>query len=361
MADLQDDAALDDIDADQAPRFTHIMAAEDNALNRKILARYLRDRETVALSSDGQEAVDYFASPAGGNVQLIVMDCEMPRLDGRKATRKIREIEEGRMAEGGPSLRVPIIGLSGNARPEQIAQAKEVSWVAWHSTEKNYCPDLALSVRDGRLPFQALQQADLGGHDQKVGKDRSRAPEAGAIRMTVSGRLTARNDLLMTTLDRHRVSYNHNSAPSTVRPSTRYTLSSAMQTSFPPGMKQKFAQPSKSSPSARGKRLGKRPALSVEMETNAHFTKAHILPINVPYRFQTCRKGDQCGVTGHIAMLTHMDAVEAGQRIGTSVSRAKLAMTSLTLSPAGIDVAFDVQFDAIGGSCLPRRQSTLRP
>jgi CheY-like chemotaxis protein len=137
MADLQDDAALDDIDADQAPRFTHIMAAEDNALNRRILHRFLRDRETVALSSDGQEAVDYFASPAGGNVQLIVMDCEMPRLDGRKATRKIREIEEERMAEGGPSLRVPIIGLSGNARPEQIAQAKEVSWVAWHSTQKD--------------------------------------------------------------------------------------------------------------------------------------------------------------------------------------------------------------------------------
>jgi two-component system, sensor histidine kinase len=112
---------------DDVPTFTHIMAAEDNALNRKILGRYLHDRPTVALTTDGQEAFEYFASDTGSRVQLIVMDCEMPRLDGRKATQKIRALEAERRAKGEHVERVPIIGLSGNARPEQIAEAKDVS------------------------------------------------------------------------------------------------------------------------------------------------------------------------------------------------------------------------------------------
>ncbi len=114
---------------DDAPPFTYIMAAEDNALNRKILARYLNKRPTVVLTSDGQEAFEYFATDAGSRVQLIVMDCEMPRLDGRKATRKIRELEAERMARGERVERVPIIGLSGNARPEQIVEARDVSLI----------------------------------------------------------------------------------------------------------------------------------------------------------------------------------------------------------------------------------------
>ncbi len=49
----------------------------------------------------------------------------MPRLTGREATKKIREFESTVGSSGG-GRRVPIIGLSGNARRQQIDDAKEV-------------------------------------------------------------------------------------------------------------------------------------------------------------------------------------------------------------------------------------------
>ncbi len=124
MVDLASTTEEDD-ELGPPERFEHIMAVEDNALNRKILAKYLSKRQSVVLASDGQEAYDLFASDAGRDIQFIVMDCEMPRLDGRQATRAIRALEAQWAAAGRPHQRIPIVGLSGNARPEQVAEAKE--------------------------------------------------------------------------------------------------------------------------------------------------------------------------------------------------------------------------------------------
>ena len=127
-------------------RFTHIVAAEDNALNRKILAKYLQKSENLVLVNDGQQALDYYKEHAH-EIDIIIMDQEMPLLDGRQATMAIREYEkELEVADSkvkdpsklrdGPgerrkriewSHRVPIIALSGNVRTEQIAEAKAVS------------------------------------------------------------------------------------------------------------------------------------------------------------------------------------------------------------------------------------------
>lgn len=126
-------------------RFTHILAAEDNALNRKILAKYLHKCDNLTLVNDGQQAVNYYKEHAH-EVDIIIMDQEMPLMDGRQATKMIREFEkelEARDAspdkeniENGPGQRrkrqewlhrVPIIALSGNVRSEQIAEAKQVS------------------------------------------------------------------------------------------------------------------------------------------------------------------------------------------------------------------------------------------
>lgn len=84
-----------------------ILVAEDNPLNQLIARRQLEAQgHEIGLASDGVEAVE--AAFAGWD--LILMDVQMPRLDGRDATRQIRalELEQRRSA-------VPIVALTANA------------------------------------------------------------------------------------------------------------------------------------------------------------------------------------------------------------------------------------------------------
>jgi two-component system, sensor histidine kinase and response regulator len=78
-------------------RVRRVLVADDNPLNRRI-ARHFLDRLgcSVVEASNGYEAV---AAWEGGGVDLILMDCQMPALDGFAATREIRSRERGtRMA-----------------------------------------------------------------------------------------------------------------------------------------------------------------------------------------------------------------------------------------------------------------------
>lgn len=114
---------------------THVLAAEDNKINQKILGKYLKDLPKVTLVNDGQEAYDFYTSEEGKDVDIIIMDVMMPQMDGKQATKRIREYEKheamvhGHDDDGVPRGRrrrhVPIIGLSGNARDEQMSDAKE--------------------------------------------------------------------------------------------------------------------------------------------------------------------------------------------------------------------------------------------
>ena len=86
----------------------HILVAEDNLVNQKLITKLLEKvGHTVTLSSDGKSEVDLFIQ---NNFDLILMDIQMPILDGIEATKEIRLIENN-----GIRTRTPIIALTAHA------------------------------------------------------------------------------------------------------------------------------------------------------------------------------------------------------------------------------------------------------
>jgi len=86
--------------------------AEDDPVSRKLVSRMLqRTGYQVLLACNGEEAVAAYKCMEG-EVSLVLMDVQMPVLDGHDATRQIREFE--RQLEGRAQA-VPIIALSAGA------------------------------------------------------------------------------------------------------------------------------------------------------------------------------------------------------------------------------------------------------
>jgi len=91
-----------------------ILVAEDNDVNYAVLQAYLaRAGHSVGRARNGVEAV-----AAAADVDLILMDLEMPEMDGISATRAIRRAERAR---GGPA--VPVLALTAHALQEYRDQA----------------------------------------------------------------------------------------------------------------------------------------------------------------------------------------------------------------------------------------------
>ena len=93
-----------------------ILLVEDNMINQKVLANILKSAgHSCTIAADGIAALALFTSHT---FDLIFMDIEMPRMGGLEATLEWRkqEIKLGRSA-------IPIIGLSANAKSEQVEEA----------------------------------------------------------------------------------------------------------------------------------------------------------------------------------------------------------------------------------------------
>jgi len=93
-----------------------ILLAEDNVVNEKVATRFLeRLGYVVHAVPNGREAVDAWAR---GGYDLVLMDCQMPVLDGYAATREIRARENG-----GP--RIPIVALTANAMKKDELECRQ--------------------------------------------------------------------------------------------------------------------------------------------------------------------------------------------------------------------------------------------
>lgn len=95
-----------------------ILLAEDVELNQEIATVILGDAGfTVEVAENGQIAVDMLKKSEPGYYQLVLMDVQMPVMNGYDATRKIRELENKELAS------IPIIAMTANAFEEDKQEA----------------------------------------------------------------------------------------------------------------------------------------------------------------------------------------------------------------------------------------------
>ena len=117
---------------EQIPSEPSILVVEDNLVNQKVLQKQLTKLGyKVQIANHGQEALDYLTNTTAwrqqdraetkplSDVHVILMDIEMPVMDGLTCSKRIRDLQTSRDIV----KHVPIIAVSANARAEQMKQA----------------------------------------------------------------------------------------------------------------------------------------------------------------------------------------------------------------------------------------------
>ena len=98
-----------------------VLLVEDNQINMEIATKLLRFRgRAVDKAYNGEEAVEHFLNGGENKYDVILMDLQMPKMNGLEAAKAIRESSH-------PNAKsIPIIAVSANTFAEDIAQSLQV-------------------------------------------------------------------------------------------------------------------------------------------------------------------------------------------------------------------------------------------
>ncbi len=139
---------------DCAKRELRILVAEDNSVNQRLAARLLeREGHSVTIAGSGQQALELFESSLRERdpYDLILMDVQMPDLDGLQATARIREQERG---SGG---RIPIVAMTAQAAESDRLRCLESGMDAY-VTKPVHVPEL----------MKMIESVVLGGYSMNA-------------------------------------------------------------------------------------------------------------------------------------------------------------------------------------------------
>lgn len=130
-------AKREDLVRQYLPQEIRILLVEDNEINREIAVELLSAKGyIIETAEDGSIGVNMLKNAAPGYYSLILMDIQMPVMDGYEATRTIRKLEDPKLSG------IPIIALSANAFAEDFQKSLEVGMnahVAKPIDIKNLC------------------------------------------------------------------------------------------------------------------------------------------------------------------------------------------------------------------------------
>jgi CheY-like chemotaxis protein len=113
---------------------SQVLIVEDNLVNQRVLQKQLRNMGfATEVTNHGGEALNMLNQSHFwlGNLTIILMDLEMPIMDGLTGAKKIRELEK----DGTIVRHVPIIAVTANARLEQVETALAAGMVRLSQTD----------------------------------------------------------------------------------------------------------------------------------------------------------------------------------------------------------------------------------
>lgn len=155
----------------------HILAAEDNELNSEILVELLSMRgANCTVCSDGVEIVEKFKQSYPGQYDFILMDVQMPRLNGLDATRQIRALDLPHAKD------ITIIAMTANAFTEDIKASLDAG-MNYHISKPidlDLLEDYVRKVRAGHAPNLSASYAPTAKRTSK--EDAAREEEEAEAR-----------------------------------------------------------------------------------------------------------------------------------------------------------------------------------
>jgi PAS domain S-box-containing protein len=134
-----------------------VLLAEDNEVNQKIARRMLeRLGATVDVVDSGQAAIDYLST---SSVDAVLMDCQMPILDGYEATRRIRQGAAGPEAIGLPIIAVTAHALAGDRERCLLAGMSDYLAKPINPDALRAVLGVLLTPEDARVPADTSEPA----------------------------------------------------------------------------------------------------------------------------------------------------------------------------------------------------------